>query len=375
MQYISWGNYLYPAKSSTKEHRQISADMLAGQKENIRKLYHNLQPKVVVCMGAGYLNDIPVDDFVAGDTDIYFAEWMRGISEEAFKYDLVKQLFQQTYACIVCKCSGDPLKYCKSYMKWSQTILKLKEINNNYCANFETAEDAIPLCTNYTPGEFPQFLSVDVTKGKANDFAGRVPKILSRSKKPRHAFRYAIQKSKNLIGKEPLPLEDHSVDFITSSMLISQFDFEPYTYFIRNLNQNFSHKNIDEDIEALGKMEESLRNNLFLSQLEGHFKEIVRLLKPDGKAYLSMETLHREQPAAPWFQVETIPKTMELLGKYFYFDMEALPEVRIADRVTMAEKGESILQAYVLVSKKNKQKSDNQHSSLKSPRTIIDYSE
>ena len=67
--------------------------------------------------------------------------------------------------------------------------------------------------------------------------------------------------------------------------------------------------------------------------------------------YFSIETMHREQKTNPWFQVEIIPKTMEILGHYFFFDVETLPEVLNAQHVVMASKEESIIQSHVLIPK------------------------
>ena len=82
--------------------------------ENIGKLCGILHPATIVCMGSGYLNDIPLDDMIAVNADIYFAEWIDGITQQAFHHDLVRQIADR-FICLACQCSGDPAKYCKNY--------------------------------------------------------------------------------------------------------------------------------------------------------------------------------------------------------------------------------------------------------------------
>jgi hypothetical protein len=349
---IDWDGYLTPRECSVAEHRAKSASAFARQRENIRKLCRILRPRTVVCMGAGYLNDIPEDDFIAIGADLYFVDWMKGITEQAFQHDLVSRI-ENRFACLVCKCSGDPQKYCRNYRKLSNGLtFSRAEESGDYCENFLPAgENATPLCSNYSRGEFPHFVHADVTQGMAEHFAREVPAILQRAKNPRQAFHRAIQASERSGSNKLLPLADHSVDFITSSMVVSQFDFEPYTYFIRNLLLRFGNDLTGRHVDALETLEKNLRDNLFLAQVEGHCREMLRLLKPQGRIYLSIETLHKEKPSDPWFHVEVASTAMGVIGKHFYFDLESLPEIAVPECAAMVNGGASIINAHLLLPK------------------------
>jgi hypothetical protein len=349
---IDWERYLTPPEYSVATHRAKSASSFARQRDNISKLCHILCPRTVVCMGAGYLNDIPEDDLIAIGADVYFVEWVKGITEQAFRYDLIKQIEEQ-FACLVCKCSGDPQKYCKNYQKQGGFFSRAREKESgDICKNFSAAgQNIVPLCSNYAPGEFPQFVHADVTQGIAEHFAREIPGILKRAQNPRQAFRRAVQTSERPCANKLLPLGDHSVDFITSSMVASQFDFEPYTYFIRNLLLRFGQNLAGRHIDELETLEKTLRDNLFLSQVEGHCREMLRLLKPQGRIYFSIETLHKDKPSDPWFHAEVASKTMGIIGQHFYFDMESLPEIAIPERAAMVKGGTSVIHAYLLLPK------------------------
>jgi hypothetical protein len=334
------------------EHRARSAFAFARQRENIGKLCHILRPRAVVCMGAGYLNDIPEDDFVAIGAELFFVEWINGISERAFQHDLVRQI-ENRFACLVCRCSGEPQKYCGNYRKrHSRSFLAPPKDGGDYCDNFSPAQPNVtPLCANFAPGEFPHFVHADVTQGIAEHFAREVPGILQRAQNPRQAFRRAIQASEHPGGNKLLPLADHSVDFITSSIVVSQFDFEPYTYFVRNLLLRFGRQLAGRRIEELETLEKTLRDNLFHAQVEGHCREMLRLLKRQGRVYFSIESLHKDKPTDPWFHVEVASKAMGIIGKHFYFDLESLPEIAVPECTPMVNGGASVIHAYLLLPK------------------------
>jgi len=354
---LDWDSYLKPPPMPVATQREKSAGAFAAQKENIGKVCSILHPGTIVCMGAGFLNDIPVDDFIAINADIYFAEWIDGITRRAFHYDLVKQIADR-FICLACKCSGDPKKYCENYFvenRNSDAALSARR-NNDHCDNFLPVENnAGPCCANYAAGEFPCFLQADVTQGVAQHFALQVPDILRRADKPRQAFGYAIHASSQPGTRALLPLSDHSIDFITSSMVASQFDFEPYTYFIRSLFRRFGQEAVEQNFGTLNPLAEALRDNLFLTQMEGHCQEMLRLLKPDGRIYFSIEMLHAGNSSDPYFLAEVSCKAMGIIGRYFYFDLQTLPEILTPTHTAMVAGGKSVIQSWLLLSKPSSQ--------------------
>jgi len=350
---LDWECYLKPPTIPVAAHRAKSAAAFAGQKATIGKLCSILHPGTIVCMGAGYLNDIPAEDFIAINADIYFAEWIDGITQQAFHYDLVREIADR-FICLACKCSGDPKKYCRNYSAENRNSFSFlgPHTDADHCENFLRSEnDAHPSCANYQASEFPRFLRADVTQGVAQNFATQVPGILRRANQPQQAFRYAIRASEQTRAKVLLPLPDHSVDFITSSMVASQFDFEPYSFFIRNLFLHFGQQAVERNLHMLDRLVESLRDNLFLTQMEGHCQEMLRLLKPEGRIYFSIETLHSDRSSEPYFHAEVSCKAMSIIGRYFYFDLQTLPEIITPAHAAMATGGKSVIESCLLLSK------------------------
>jgi hypothetical protein len=204
-----------------------------------------------------------------------------------------------------------------------------------------------------------------VTQGVAEHFVRQIPAFFRRAGKPRHAFRHALHASEHPRAEALLPLPDHSVDLITSSLVASQFDFEPYTFFIRNLFLQFGQEAVERDAEALNALVETLRDRLFVTQLEGHCAEMLRLLKPDGRVFFSIEALHRSEGADSFLQPDVFPKAMGVVGRHFRFDLQTLPEIVVPARTPMVEGGESIVQAYLLVARET----DNPAAPAVSART------
>lgn len=345
MQLVDWEQYLKPAAVSVAAHKARSAATFAPQREAIDSLCRVLRPQTVVCLGAGHLNDIPLERLIADNADIVLVEWIPGISEQSFRRDLVRQV-EQHFACLVCRCAGDPKNYCLNHADDGAGAARA----GDHCANFEAAAaDGVPLCEHYAPGIFPRFVHADVTGGVATHFMREAASVLRQAKKPRQAFREAIQISAHPRAQAALPLADGSADLVTSSMVASQFDFEPYTYFIRNLYARFGRDAVERNAEMAGELAETLRNNLFLTQVEAHCREMQRLLKPGGRIYLSIETLHRDEGAAHWFYAEATAKALEVVARHFLFDLETAPEAVRAVRTNMVGGGASVVQGYVLV--------------------------
>src|SRR5688572_11457389 len=98
MEFLDWKNYVRPADLAVAAHKARSAASFIAQKERIGRLCRALRPRSVVCMGAGYLNDIPLQDLIAINADVYFSEWIEGISEQSFRHDLVT-LIADNFVC------------------------------------------------------------------------------------------------------------------------------------------------------------------------------------------------------------------------------------------------------------------------------------
>ena len=349
MQILDWESYLRPSTVSAAEHKAISAAAFASQKETIGKLCQILHPQSVVCMGAGHLNDIPLESLIAGNADIYLVEWIDGVAEQSFQLDLVKQI-EQRAVCLVCQCSGDPSKYCHHYRMEDRRSPLGAAGPADHCDNFVPADGkAAALCGNYAPGPYPRYLHADVTGGVAEHFARQAAAVLRQAEKPKQAFREAIRISAHPRADSALPLADHSVDFITSSMVVSQFDFEPYSYFVRNLYARFGRQAVERNSDALNALVETLRNNLFLTQVEAHCREISRLLKPDGRVYFSIEALHRDRPSDHWFYAEVTCKAMEIIARHFLFDLDTQPDMIVPARTEMVRGGASVIHSYLLL--------------------------
>ena len=349
MQILDWDSYLRPSTVSAAEQKAVSAATFACQRETVGKLCQMLHPQAVVCMGAGHLNDIPLEVLIADHADIYLVEWIDGVTEQSFQLDLVKQI-EQRVVCLVCQCSGDPSKYCQHYGLEDRRSSGRAPGPVDHCDNFVPADaKGTALCGNYAPGPFPRFLHADVTGGVAEHFARQAAAVLRQAKKPGQAFREAIRISAHPCADSALPLADHSVDFITSSMVVSQFDFEPYSYFVRNLYARFGRQAVERNSDALNALVETLRDNLFLTQVEAHCREIARLLKPDGRVYFSIEALHRERPSDHWFYAEVMCKAMGIVARHFLFDLDTLPDIIVPARSEMVRGGASVIHSYLLL--------------------------
>ncbi len=347
-----WQEYSRPRAVSVEYHRRKTSNFLTGQQANISALIGVLQPESVLCMGAGYLTDSPMEDLAAQGCAVHLADWLPDVSRHAFLHDLV-QLVGERYACLVCRQAKNPTDYCGNFNLETNLTSRADRVaaDATVCGNFEVDEARPPHCRAYLPGINPIFHEADVTQGRAVDFAEQIPKLIARTKPPRKSFAKAITKLRSMKSGIGVPMADGSVDLITSSMVASQFDFEPFSYFQKCILQNFSSGVVEKDKNHLKDWELEFRNDLFRFLMEGHCREIVRLLRPNGRVYFSIETAHRRAGSREWFQPETLPATLELIGTYFNFDFDAVPGILAPEFAQTGTDGTSLIQSYILSAK------------------------
>lgn len=346
MDSISWQGYL-KSNQSPEECRKRCASTFQGQRSRIRNLFHQLAPKTVVCMGAGYLNDIPIQDFVREGCRIFLVDWIRDLSRQAYYQDVV-QKNGEGYRCLVCQVRGDPKSFCANYHFNQEPD---PENPPGHCDSFQPSMGDNPQCTQFELGDSPAFLEEDVTQGVAGGFAEDLAKTIPQAKTPKMVFKKAQQVVRSLNRvKRILPVQDHSIDMVTSSMVVSQFDFEPYGFLEKNLALRFGVEALLKQEKVLLPLMNELRDKLLRLMVDRHFREIHRILRPDGRAYFSSETFRRLSGSDRWTPVQGASQTLEILEKYFWFEFNDASELPPTERLKLYGE-ESIVDSHVLIPK------------------------
>lgn len=191
------------------------------------------------------------------------------------------------------------------------------------CANFVPHATSQQGCASYAAGTEPTFIVADVTAGRATRFARSVDSVLRRSKSPIDAMRKALTEARRFSATfDHIEIEDHSIDFVSSSMVASQFDVEPWRFFRSAMEAHFGREAIESAEERLLPQAEKLGKLLFEGLVDGHLSEIHRLLRPDGRAYLSVEMFHSVNGRDSFFPV--VSRLIDLASPYFTFDFDGL---------------------------------------------------
>ncbi len=346
MEYIPWEGYL-KSNQGLDDCRQKCWTTFSGQRARIRNLFLALLPKTVVCMGSGYLNDIPLEDFVKAGCKIVFVDWVKDLSRNAYLQDIVKKKLGD-YQCLICQTQGNPKNFCSNYHIRKKVD---PESPPDYCDYFQASKGGIPQCVHFELGLTPEFLEEDVTQGAAGGFANQLTRILPKAKTPKMVFKKALQVVRALNRVERLlPIEDHSVDMVTSSMVVSQFDFEPYGFMEKNLALRFGVENLLEQEKKLLPYMIDLRERLFKIMVDRHFREIHRILHPKGRVYFSSEMFHRIPGTGRWYPVKGATQALGILERYFWFDFNDSPDLPPLERIQMYGE-ESVVDSHVLIPK------------------------
>lgn len=341
-----WDSYLSPGLDNSIVQDKFTPykQGFSHHRETIARMVEMLEPRSVVVLGSGFLNDVPVTDIVENSLDIYFVDWIEDISQLGMSRSIIQKDDGGSYSCLFCcNCTGS--EFCSNFAG----VIEGK----NVCSEFRPVEESFNACENYHPASQPKFIKADITAGVGRSFSTKIEKRLDNCKTVKEAILKASAFTDNF-DYQPIPVETNSVELATSSMVLSQFDFEPYSYFTNLLVNRFGIEEIKRHEAKLTPLLETLRDKLFIAQVEAHIKEMYRIIKKDLKPriYLSAELFHSFPGTDQYFLVNHMPKALDIIGKYFFFDFnqpfpdEALIKSKVGE-------GWSVTQCYLLTPKES----------------------
>lgn len=315
-----WKDYFRQPLSENlnSECRTRCFSAFAQERQNILSLLTNLRPKNIVCLGAGLLNDIPYPEMVGSGSSLTFVEWIPGSADAGVDFSILKKKDDGTPACAYCYPPIDcPEDYCANF-------LSPPDSSASVCSNYEPRPKDPERCASFKMGSKPRILVEDATAGYADAFGEAVSREFERARGWRQALRLG-EKAALKSGKvrQALSIPDASVDLVTSSMVLSQFEHEPYGFFSKGMAQTLGAPSESEE-ESLRPALERLRETLFMTQIERHCAEISRILKPSGRAYVSFE-MYRFDKARGWILLDYMARALSAIGARFDFDFETLP--------------------------------------------------
>ena len=306
----------------------------SAQRENIRRLFEAISPQSVCCLGAGVLNDIPYELLVSAGVDFYLVDRLPNSIEHGISQSIVNHLDNSLTACLYCNEGiSCPEQFCKHFELTNRT----SESSPSVCDRFIPSEDEPLRCLAFEKGTRPTVYYEDVTGGFATEFGKRITKELRGVKSWKEAFSKGEGLAKRLRTQHQhrLDIPDHSIELVSSSMVVSQFEHEPYDFFSRQAAKKLGPPETREE-QTLQPAMERLRDLLFRNQLERHCEEIRRFLSPGGRCYMSFEMFHETPGANNWFVAHAMGSAFEVLGKYFLFDFDIISQQETLTRFQTA---------------------------------------
>ena len=108
-------------------------------------------------------------------------------------------------------------------------------------------------------------------------------------------------------------------------MVVSQFEHEPYDYFSRQAAALLGPPRAPEE-DRLRPAMEKLRQTLLSNQIEGHCREVKRIIIRDGRFFLAFELFHGEAGGNRLHLIEPMHDALRLLARHFDFDFAGNPD-------------------------------------------------
>lgn len=314
-----WQEYLQGAKSPEAYGRCIRETRpgFAMLRDLIARLVDRLEPSEVVCLGAGALNDIPFQQFVRRGSVLHLVDWLPDIIEAGVQGSSMSQDAEGQLTCVFCELGEEQAKnYCAAFNQRQKD-------QPGVCENFRKIPGDHLACENFHKGDLPAVYREDITGGYASSFAREVSREIAATESWRSALKQAIKIARHPEPHQPLSIADNSADLVISSMVLSQFEFEPYEYFASRATTTHGPP-AGKQAAKLDKGTHMLRDILLSQSIERHCQEICRILRPDGRCFMAFEMHHRNEEADGWFLVSQMHDAIPALQQYFHFDFDQL---------------------------------------------------
>ena len=323
---VDWDDYLNtPAGSYCECHRQCQ-DCFQHELKNLQRIIQHRKPQVVACLGAGVLNDIPYRTLVLSGATVHLVDWLPGSLESGIDQSIMTSDEAGKPQCVYCDQQVScPEAYCAGYRK-------AKTLPAPVCDAFVPLPGNPLRCAAFRSSERPTLHCEDVTSGYGSAFARGVLDQLRGVRSWRQAFGRGKALAERVRGRHtPLNIPAGSAQLVTSSLLLSQFEHEPYDYFSRRAADLLGPPKEAEE-KSLSPMMDKLRTTLLLNQVEGHCEAIKRILHPEGLCYMSFEMFHYGTPNGRWFLINAMHRAMEVVGNHFHFNFNLLEDRDLATR-------------------------------------------
>jgi hypothetical protein len=114
----AWEEYLSPnqAAGAYSECRRRCRSAFDRQRACIERIFEARPPKVIACLGAGVLNDIPYWHFTETNATLHLVDWLRGIAEFGVANSILRRDAGRLPQCVYCGLADvAPETYCHSY--------------------------------------------------------------------------------------------------------------------------------------------------------------------------------------------------------------------------------------------------------------------
>ncbi len=185
-QELPWDEYVNaPTNQAILDNcRMACGPALKQQRSMIERLLEELRPERAAFLGAGYLNDIPVERLFERGKETYLIDWIPDVCEEGLRGSIICER-DESYRCLFCS-DDDPHRYCRGFRNsGAQSGVSSDDV----CEAFCLVRDPLIGCKNYVPGEEPELVRHDITAGKAQRFAQRAGTLIRSCHSPEQAFR------------------------------------------------------------------------------------------------------------------------------------------------------------------------------------------
>jgi len=320
-----WAAYLAPSAADTvfSEVLRLGRPTFGRLRATILRVVERLKAETVACLGAGALNDIPFAELVRSGAVVHLVDWVPQLVEFGVDHAIIQPgAHGKAPACAFCGLEPERARaYCRAFRPSPRP-------QADVCAHFRPLSGPNPRCAAYQPGLEPHVHCQDVTAGYASGFADQMAPLFADLESWRQALRRALDLARKP-HRPPVPLAiaDTSVDLVISSMLVSQFEHEPYGYFSKRVAELLGPPQAREE-KRLASQLDRLRSTLLLAALERHCDEIARILTPTGACFMCFETFHydprQDRQPGHWFLVREMHQAIDVLSRHFRFDFDLL---------------------------------------------------
>jgi hypothetical protein len=283
--------------------------------DDLRAIYAAIRPRTVGCLSAIDLSALPLREFLRGGSRVWLVDEQPGRPTQAVVESIIRKV-GDSYSCLACEVLDAGSKVCATFTPPTGG-------DNHVCSSFMRLEDYPARCERFEVGSVPHLLVADGNLGRTACFAMRMEEIVANASSATAALEHALEECRRCAKMSArVGIDDNSVDLLISVLAPSQLMAEPFGRFLEYMLLRFGVWQSASRGSKVTRLTQQLQEDLFRMQIDGHVKELRRLVNDDGGRVYFASRAFESLDGGGWSLAHGVALAFTFVEQHFEFDFD-----------------------------------------------------